>query len=718
MKKDPVQEAVTRIVEIDPWLANFQEDLALRQENYQKKKEEILSIAGSLSEFANGHHYYGFHRTADGWVYREWAPAAAHLFLVGDFNHWAPYDHPLTPLGNGDWEICLPGKDALQEGQRIKVLLQYQNQDHYKIPLYCRRVIQEVHEDGSIDWIGVVWTKEDYDWQAPNFKFSKDVAPFIYEAHVGISSEEEKINSFRAFADEVLPRIKKDGYNVVQLMAIMQHPYYGSFGYHVANFFAVSSWFGNPDDLKYLIDQAHRMGIAVLMDLVHSHASKNQAEGLAFFDGTQEQFFYSGARGYHPTWDSMCFDYSKTSVLHFLLSNLKYWLEEYHFDGFRFDGITSMLFWDHGMGTAFTDYKKYFSLNTNIDAITYLTLATDLVHSLSPNALLIAEDMSGLPGLCLPPADCGIGFDYRLAMGVPDLWIRNMAKDDHDWSVDEIYYELTTHRPGEKRIAYAESHDQALVGDKTLFFWLADAEAYWHMSKEDDSYLIDRAVALHKMIRFITLTTGADGYLNFMGNEFGHPEWIDFPRAGNGWSYYYARRQWHLADDQNLQYDYLLAFDQAMIHLAKKTNLMGPKNIQLLCQDKSRMLLAYRNNSYVFLFNFHPTDSVERFALPIHRKGHYKVVFSTDRKAFGGYGRIDEAQIYETEPFQQADFAQGIRIYVPARTGMVLRRVSVNEGDSDPQDRLAVDQLVAAEEKAQKALVIQQLKQQQKAAED
>lgn len=712
MNKDPIQEAVARAIDLDPWLADYEDDLILRQKNYLTKKKEIQNTVSSLSEFANGHHYYGFHRVEDGWVYREWAPAAAHLFLVGDFNDWQPYTHPLRAMGNGDWEICLKGKDALKHGQRIKVLLQYQNQDHYKIPLYIKRVIQEVREDGSIDWLGQIWDpEEDYEWKTPHFKLSRHVPPFIYEAHIGIAQEEGKVSSFREFADLTLPRIKKSGYNVIQLMAIMQHPYYGSFGYHVSNFFAVSSWFGTPEDLKYLIDKAHSMGMGVLMDLVHSHAVKNQAEGLAFFDGSQEQFFVPGPRGFHETWDSMCFNYGKMDVIHFLLSNLKFWMEEYHFDGFRFDGITSMLYWDHGMGTAFTDYSKYFSLNTNTDAVTYLTLASDLIHTLSSNALLVAEDMSGMPGLCLPIDRCGIGFDYRLSMGVPDLWIKNMKKDDHDWSVNDIYYEVTTHRPMEKRINYAESHDQALVGDKTLFFWLTDQEAYWHMSKDDDNYIIDRAIALHKMIRFITLTTGADGYLNFIGNEFGHPEWIDFPRLENGWSYHYARRQWHLADDDLLKYSYLLEFDRAMIRFAKKTGIMGPKNVQLLWMDEHRKIVAYRNNAYIFLFNFHPTDSVENFVLPIYQEGGYRVVFSSDRKEFGGFGRIDEDYIYQTKTMEMADFDQGIQIYSPARTVLVLKKVANSEGDEvDAEARDAIDQMVAAEAKAQQALVIQQMK--------
>lgn len=710
MEEKFIQESLDNILEIDPWLADYSGDLELRQHNYLNKKRQLLNGVGSLSEFANGHNYYGFHRTETGWVYREWAPAAGHLFLVGDFNNWQPYSHPLQPIGNGDWVIELDGKDALKHGQKVKVLVQSHGSDHYKIPLYIKHVMQEQYDNGSYGWVGIIWDPEDeYEWKNDYFLQKKVHNPLIYEAHIGIAQEEGRVSNFRQFADLTLPRIAQDGYTAVQLMAIMQHPYYGSFGYHVSNFFAVSSWFGNPDDFKYLVDKAHSLGLGVYMDLVHSHAVKNENEGIAFFDGSQDQFFMPGESGYHNTWDSMCFNYGKNDVIHFLLSSLKYWLEEYHLDGFRFDGVTSMLYWDHGMGTAFTDYKKYFSLNTNTDAVTYLTLASELVHELNPNAVMIAEDMSGMPGLCLPVSCCGLGFDYRLAMGIPDLWIKNMKKDDHEWNIYEMYHELTTHRPNEKRIAYAESHDQALVGDKTLFFWLADAQAYWHMNKGDDNYIVERAIALQKMIRFITLTTGADGYLNFIGNEFGHPEWIDFPRQENGWSFHYARRQWHLADDTSLKYEYLLNFDNAMIDFCKRDNIMGPGGMQVLYLDQPEKIIAYRKNNYIFLYNFHPTDSYEGFQLPIHQDGTYQVVFSSDDPEFGGYGRIDKDYKYVTEKLSQNDYSNGIKIYSPARTVMVLKKVRDTKSKKTSDDDDAVAQMVLAEEKAQRALLLKKM---------
>lgn len=710
------EAAIEAILDIDPWLSNYRNDLKLRMDNLETKRRLLLGKEGTLSDFANGHHYYGFHRTKTGWVYREWAPSAHLLFLVGDFNNWQRYTHPLHRNEHGDWEIRLEGHDALKHGQRIKVMVQYDYGDHFKIPLYCHRVVQEVHADGSIDWMGVIWDPETpYEWHDADFRPVK-AAPLIYEAHVGIAQEEGVISSFRQFVEYTLPKIKEAGYNAVQLMAIMQHPYYASFGYHVSNFFAVSSWFGTPDDFKYLVDSAHQMGLSVYMDLVHSHAVKNTEEGINQFDGTQEQFFLPGDAGYHTAWDSMCFDYGKPAVMHFLLSNLKYWLEEFHLDGFRFDGITSMLFNDHGLGTNFDSYAKYFSMNTNIDAVSYLTLATSLVHELKPEAVLIAEDMSGMPGLCLPPEECGIGFDYRLALGIPDLWIKLMQTDDHDWSMHRIYFELTTRRPKEKKIAYAEGHDQALVGDKTLFFWLADEQAYWHMRKSDDNYIIDRAIALHKMIRFITLTTGQDGYLNFMGNEFGHPEWIDFPRQENDWSFHYARRQWHLMLDEDLKYSYLARFDRDMLDIAKQEKLAGAQGMQYIRIYEDRKIIVYRKNNLLFVYNFHPENSYESLRFPTNEKGAYRVIFNSDRPEYGGFDRIVEDIVYRTEPMDDIDWDEGLTLYVPSRTCLVLKKLSdketraldLNVEDTDvptaEEEQAAVDQMVRAEQMAREAL--------------
>ncbi|MGV8982086.1 alpha-amylase family glycosyl hydrolase [Clostridium sp.] len=662
-----------KIMEIDPYLKPFEKDIQLRVERYDFCKKKLLHNNQSFESFASGDLFYGFHLVTEGWVYREWAPGADALYLIGDFNFWNPQTHPLQKKENGNWEIFLPGVKTLKHMSHVKVRVVAKNVSRDRIPLYIKRTVQNPI---THDFVGQIWQPDyDFKWKDSEFHIDTKRALFIYESHVGMAQEKEGMGTFKEFTEITLPRIKAAGYNTVQLMAVMQHPYYASFGYQVSNFFAVSSWFGTPEDLKVLINTAHLMGIAVLLDLVHSHSIKNIAEGINEFDGTDYQFFNTGASGDHSAWGTKLFNYGKPEVLHFLLSNIKFWLEEYHFDGYRFDGVSSMLYHHHGLGVAFSNYSKYFSMDTDIEAITYLQFANDLIREVNPNAVTISEDMSGMPGMCLPVEFGGLGFDYRLSMGVPDFWVKILKElPDEKWSMNQLWHELTSRRPREKNIGYSESHDQALVGDKTLMFRLGDKEMYTHMSKDDDNLIIGRAVELHKLIRFITITLGGEGYLNFMGNEFGHPEWIDFPREGNNWSYHYARRQWSLMENKELKYEYLSNFDRAMLTLVKTYNVLGASDLQNLWTDEQLKLLAFRKGGLVFLFNFNPGESFSEYELPTGEMGEYKIVFNSDEKTFGGQGRIAKDYTYHTEKLMHKEGKTGIIIYSPSRTVLVLKK--------------------------------------------
>lgn len=658
-----------KILEIDPWIKDYKNDIDLRMDEYKKQKARLLKKGEKLKDFANAHEYYGFHKVKTGWIYREWAPNAKGLYLIGDFNNWDRHAHPLKKINDEDWEVFIKGIRTIPHKSRLKVMVDYGDSFQDRIPLFARRV----ERDENLDFSSVLENpRKKFKWTDEKFKI-KNQDLLIYEAHIGMAEEKEEVGSYKDFEKNILPRIKKEGYNTIQLMAIAEHPYYGSFGYQVSNFFAPSSWYGENDDLKSLINKAHEMGLNVIMDLVHSHAVKNTIEGINLFDGTEYQFFHEGDEGNHPDWDSKLFDYHKPGVCHFLLSNIKYWLDEFHFDGFRFDGVTSMIYKNHGRGESFDDYSKYFSMNTDIEAINYLQLANELIREVKKNAITIAEDMSAMPGMCLPIKYGGIGFDYRLAMGMPDFWEKALKKRDEDWDMGRMWYELSTYRPEEKRISYVESHDQALVGSKTTIFRLADSAMYWDMEKKTHNIIIDRAIALHKMIRWITISMGAEGYLNFMGNEFGHPEWIDFPREGNNFSYHYARRLWSLADNDLLKYDWLLKWDGKMLEEILKNKQLG-NDIFRLWLDNDRKVIAYRNKDIVYIFNFHPQNSYDSFQVPIHDKGKFKVILDTDDEEFGGLGRISKEFIYESKNLENTDY-DGIEIYIPSRTALALKKV-------------------------------------------
>jgi 1,4-alpha-glucan branching enzyme len=624
----------------------------------------------SLAQFATAHDYFGLHRDGRQWVLRERAPNASRIVLVGDFSDWQiERTNEFSRRLDGTWELRLP-LATLVHGAHYKMLVFWSEngveQCGERIPAFCRRVVQD---PSTHMFSAQVWQPESpYIWKHSQFTVPKR-APRIYEAHVGMASEEAKVASYREFTERVLPRIADAGYNTIQLMAVQEHPYYGSFGYQVSSFFASSSRFGTPEDLMALVDAAHGYGIAVIMDLVHSHAVKNEAEGLSKLDGSYTLYFHDGARGEHPAWNTRLFDYGKIETLHFLLSNCRYWLDHFRFDGFRFDGVTSMIYRDHGLGSSVASYDHYFCGNIDEDAVAYLALANRLIHDLRPDAITIAEEVSGMPGLAAPQNLQGVGFDYRLAMGVPDYWIKLLKHvRDEDWNVAEIWRELAARRAEEKTIGYCESHDQAMVGDKTVMFWLADKEMYWHMQVDDQNIIIERAIALHKIIRLLTLGTAGNGYLNFIGNEFGHPEWIDFPREGNNWSYRYARRLWSLRDNSDLKYKFLADFDKAMMQLCEKFKVLEHEWPQKSYEHASDMLLGFERAGLVFVFNLHPSLSYEGRCIPA-APGNYAIVLNTDSATYGGLGRIDESMTYHASKEDG-----GLRLYLPCRTGIVLGR--------------------------------------------
>lgn len=672
-----------KLVQNDPYLQPYEGALQARLD-YAKRREYELTNGQPLNEWADGYLYFGLHNDGKEWILREWAPNATAIYVKGDFNNWDKREEwRLKRLDNGVWEGRWP-KEWMQHGQLFKLLVEWQGGYGERIPSYAQRVVQD---DNTKLFSAQVWQEHPITGAKHKaFKGLKKGSPlFIYECHIGMGGEQEKVSTYEEFRLNVLPRVADLGYNCIQIMAIQEHPYYGSFGYHVSNFFAASSRFGTPEELKTLIADAHDRGMAVIMDIVHSHAVKNELEGLGNFDGTPYQYFHAGARREHPAWDSLCFDYGKTEVMHFLLSNCKFWLDVYGFDGFRFDGVTSMMYLSHGLGEDFNGYPAYFNGNEDGDAICYLTLANKLIHEVKPWAITIAEDISGMPGLAQPMEDGGIGFDYRLAMGIPDFWIKYIKEvKDEDWKAGHIYYEMTNRRMDEKTISYAESHDQALVGDKTIIFRLIDADMYWHFEHGHSTYMVDRGIALHKMIRLMTASTINGGYLTFMGNEFGHPEWIDFPREGNGWSYKYARRQWSLVDNKDYYFADLNRFDKAMVTLLKEhlKPVRDKYGVHLpfdekLWDNEGDQVVAYRRGKLVFVFNWNGQKSFSDYGI-LTKEGKYRVVLNTDGTEFAGFGLSDDSVEHFTQPdnLYKKQKKGWLKLYLPARSAVVLEQIN------------------------------------------
>ena len=657
----------------DPYLSPYSDVFERRIDRLSETEKVLTGGETSLADFASGHEFFGLHALNGEWIFREYAPNASSIHLSGTFSDWQVLDrYRMERIDDrGTWEIRLPG-DSIRHEDLYHLRMTWPGGEGSRIPAYARRVVQDHH---THIFSAQVWApEEDYRWKRPGWR-APETAPLIYESHVGMAQEKGAVGTYEEFRHNILPRIHHAGYNTVQLMAVMEHPYYGSFGYHVSNFFAASSRFGTPEELKSLIDTAHGLGIRVVIDLVHSHAVKNEAEGLSRFDGTPYLYFHDGQRGDHVAWDSRCFNYGKPEALHFLLSNCRFWLDEYHVDGFRFDGVTSMLYYDHGLGRAFDSYERYFDGGVDEDAVTYLALANRLIHELRPDAITIAEDVSGMPGLAAPAGDGGCGFDYRLAMGIPDCWFKYINDvRDQDWNMDHLWHELVNRRGEEKTVSYVESHDQALVGGKTAVFELIGANMYTSMDKSAEDINVDRGIALHKIIRLATLASAAHGYLNFMGNEFGHPEWVDFPREGNDWSYHYARRQWSLRDNKNLKYHYLADFDRSIIRLVRDRNLLEttlPRSLLLHNDDK---IIAVERGDLVFLFNFHPSQSFSDYAVDVH-PGKYALLLDSDEERFGGHSRIASGQQFVSRSVKDhGTVRHQLIVYLPSRTALVLER--------------------------------------------
>lgn len=677
---EPTAFDPTHILGLDGYLKPFSPAIERRYARFQRWKDAIFQHEGGYEKFTKGYEVMGLTVKDDGTVvYREWAPNATEANLIGEFNEWNRSTYPLSKNKYGVWEVEVPpkanGQPAIPHDSKVKISMILPSGTRIeRLPAWIRRVTQDLTHSPVYE--SRFWNppaSERYQFKNPRPPQPQSLR--IYEAHVGISTPELRVGTYKEFTQNMLPRIRKLGYNTIQLMAIMEHPYYASFGYQVTSFFAASSRYGTPEELRELIDTAHGMGLIVLLDVVHSHASKNVLDGLNAFDGTDHLYFHEGSKGRHELWDSRLFNYGSHEVLRFLLSNLRFYMEEYRFDGFRFDGVTSMMYLHHGIGTGFSgNYEEYYGPGADEEAIVYLMLANDVVHTLYPSAITIAEDVSGMPLLCVPVKQGGMGFDYRLAMAIPDMWIKLLKhKSDEDWNMGNLVHTLTNRRHGEKSVAYAESHDQALVGDKTVAFWLMDKEMYTNMSDLTPmTPVIARGLALHKMIRLLVHSLGGEGYLNFEGNEFGHPEWLDFPREGNNNSFHHARRQFNLVDDELLRYKYLNTFDAAMNLLEERYGWLSSPQAYVSLKHEGDKVIVYERAGVLFVFNFHPTKSFTDYRVGVDIPGEYSILVSSDEKKFGGFENVSLESKYNTTAMEWNGRKNWLQVYIPSRTCLVL----------------------------------------------
>lgn len=664
----------------DAELSPYVDILLRRRDRFTAETARLRAEHGSLRDYADLHLTLGMHKIMDEnglpcWRLREWMPAATSLWLTTDrlkFQRWARYAFRRVSA-DGLWELVVPAEE-LPHGayMELRVLPDAEGspdgRPQRRVPAFARWVEQDA--EVLEQWCARVWDPpEPYVFRHDDRPRSLEF-PRIYEAHVGIAQPylgrtERSVGSYAAFARHILPRIRDGGYTAVQLMAVAEHPLYKSFGYQVSSYFAPSSRFGLPDDFKALVDEAHRLGLAVILDITHSHAAPNTEQGLARYDTGPYLFADKDNQ-----WGTVSFDYGKEMTRRFLLSNCRYWMEEYHVDGFRFDAVGNMIYLDHGFGDDFSHVGRCFytaagSNRVDQDGVLYLELANTLVHELRPQSLTIAEEFSGMPGMTSPPSEGGLGFDHRFAMGIPDFWGKFIKEGR---SVGMLWYEMTNRRRYERTISYVACHDQCINGKDAMIWRLIGDEMYTQMSCLRDSWNTSRGLALYKLMRLVTLATAAHGYLSFMGDEFGHPEWID----GEA----YAHRQWHLAERDDLRYADLAAFDRDCLREIVGRHLEQFRTqVRLRHLDEDSRTLAFERDRLLFVFNFHELHSQPALELWV-TPGKYVEMLSSDEPRYSGHGNMvlaDPPVEHFSDP-HSGSTEQRIGVYLPPLTALTLLR--------------------------------------------
>ncbi|CED82984.1 1,4-alpha-glucan branching enzyme/starch branching enzyme II [Phaffia rhodozyma] len=602
----PGQNETRSLIDQDPDLENWDWYLNARFKHFQQSLEKLKTIyPGGLDEFSSGYLKMGLVLHDDNSItYTEWAEGIIEASLIGDFNAFNPSAHLLKHeidehTGSSYWTIHLPvmenGQPQIPLGSEVKIRITLPSGESLdRFPAWVLRATQSQNPPE-------VLFRARIERLPPIYNGARPLAPRtpkIYEAHIGAAtSKPHAIGTFEEFEKNVLWRVKAGGYNTLQLMGIMEHPYYASYGYQVSSFFAVSSRFGSIASLTSLIDAAHKQGIRVILDVVHGHSCTNDMESLNMFNGTRGMYFSEDSKGDHPIWG--------TAVNQSWTGN----------------------------------YGQYFSSDTDHAGVEYFMLANHIIKTLFPFVTTIAEDTAGFPTLALSTDIGGLGFDYRLTLG-PAYHLFHLLKtepDDANWSVRDIVASLGNRRLqlGEKTIAFVESHDQCIEGGKTMSQWLFDDEIYTQMSVfQTPTPKVERAMALHKMLRLMVFAFAGEGYMNFMGNEFGHPEWLVFPSVQNGFHTTHCRRQWDLADfSRDLRYRDLARFDREMLEAEERGQWGSAELGHVWTQDEDSRLVVFTRANHLFIFNWNTKLPAKDDNLPIPEpwalEGQYRIELST-----------------------------------------------------------------------------------------
>ncbi|XP_020575032.1 1,4-alpha-glucan-branching enzyme 3, chloroplastic/amyloplastic isoform X2 [Phalaenopsis equestris] len=530
------------------------------------------------------------------------------------------------------WKEMCKGRKAwlkkymptISHGSRYRVYFNTPNGPLERVPAWATYLLPD--PDGE-KFCAVHWEPPPeavHKWKNARPKVPKSLR--VYECHVGISGAEPKVSSFNEFVSKVLPHIKEAGYNAIQLIGLVEHRDYSSVGYRVTNLFAVSSRYGTPDDFKRLVDEAHGLGLLVFLDIVHSYAAADELVGLSLYDGSNDCYFHSGKRGHHKHWGTRMYKYGDVDVLHFLLSNLKWWVTEYLIDGFNFHSLSSMFYTHNGFATFSGEMEEYCNQYVDKDALIYLILANEMLHDVHPNIITIAED-------------------------IVDVLVKNSQGSD-------------------KMLVYVENHNQSMSGGRSFADILLSKQAHKSSKRED---MVLRGSSLLKMMKLITFTISGPAYLNFMGNEFGHPNRVEFPSPGNNYSFSYANRQWDLPRNEGLHCDQF-NFDKDMTRLDEIEQILSKRLPNIHHVNDSVKVISYIRGPLLFIFNFHSEMSYELYNIGVEEAGEYQIILNTDETIYGGLGVLRRDQyLLRTISKRNDGYRNSLEVTLPSSSAQVYK---------------------------------------------